>query len=363
MLKYQERITLNGKTFSGSEIAQLAELKLSLVGLNEYEKHLYHFIKEWISPINSIMLKTSGTTGESKEITVLKSKAIASAQMTCEYFGLNKNTDALLCLSTEYIGGKMMIVRAFVSGMNLITVEPDSNPLFGLNTQIDFASMVPLQVNNCLENENTKSKFISIPEIIIGGAALSSQLEKELAKCSNNVYSTFAMTETLSHIALRKLSGINRDDYYKLLPGISILIDKRNCLVINTPALDDKPIITNDMVEIINPTSFRWLGRYDNVINSGGIKIHPEMVERKLSSLINQNRFFITSLPDEKLGEKVTMVIECGNNFEIKEIITHTGKILSKYEMPKDFYHTDKFLETATGKVKKTETMKISTRF
>jgi len=361
-MNYRESLTINGKAYSGEELAHLAEAKLNSLVLSEYEKSLYKFIKEWISESDVIKVKTSGTTGEPKEITFQKSQAIASAKMTCEYFKLNKNSKALLCLSTEFIGGKMMVVRAFVSGMNLITVEPDSSPLKGFHGKIDFASMVPLQVHNSLQDNETKRKFLSIPNVIIGGAPVSSALENMLADCSNDVYSTFAMTETLSHIALKKLSGQNRKDYFETLPGITISADARECLVINAPALNEKAIITHDVVEIIDSTCFRWLGRYDNVINSGGVKIHPEMVERKLEGFMN-HRFFIASLPDERLGQKIVMVMECPKDFDKNQVVNMGKKVLSKYEIPKEYYRIDKFLETATGKVKKEETQKIATEF
>jgi len=280
--------------------------------------------------------------------------------MTCGYFGLNKDVNTLLCISTEFIGGKMMVVRAFVSGMNLITAEPNASPLEGINQRINFASMVPLQVQNSLQNEQTKGKFLSISNVIIGGAAVSPTLKNELAECTNNVYSTFAMTETLSHIALEKLSGNNKKDYYETFAGIIISSDERGCLTINAPMLNEKPVITNDVVEIIDYNHFKWLGRFDNVINSGGIKIHPEKIEKELAQVIHTNRFFITSLPDEKLGQKVVMVIECAENFNMEEIKKLAKKILSKYEIPKEYYRVDGFLETATGKVKKEDTLKIA---
>jgi O-succinylbenzoic acid--CoA ligase len=362
-MNYRGELRFNDERYFGSKLAKLIETKLSSQTTSGYKKSLYLFIKEWISPSEVIRVKTSGTTGKPKEITFRKSQAISSAKMTCEYFGLNKNTNTLLCLSTEYIGGKMMVVRAFVSGMNLITVGPSSNPLSGLNKRIDFASMVPLQVNNILQAEKTKNKFLSISNVIIGGAPVSPLLESMLTNCSNNVYSTFAMTETLSHVALKKLSGKDRTDYFETLPGITILTDDRECLAINAPVLSEDLIITNDVVEIINSTRFRWLGRYDNVINSGGIKIHPEMIEQKLAAFVKHIRFFITSLPDEKLGQKVVMVVECLQNFDINQIIDRAEITLSKYETPKEYYRTEIFLETFTGKIKKAETLKIATRF
>jgi o-succinylbenzoate---CoA ligase len=361
-MSYFETLTLNGTAYSGDELRGFIDAKLNSDGLKEYEKSLYSFIKEWISYSNVIRVQTSGTTGEPKAITFTKLQAVASAQMTCKYFGLNKNTNALMSLSSEFIGGKMMVVRAFISGMNLIIIEPNSSPLDGVKERIDFASMVPFQVHNCLADEKTKQKFLSIPDVIVGGAPISPLLESMLANCTNNVYATFAMTETLSHIALKRLSGADRKDYYELLPGISILVDERGCLVINAPSLNENSIVTNDVVEIINPAQFLWLGRYDNVINSGGIKIYPEIVEYKLAALILNHRFFISSIPDEKLGQKVVMVIEGVSDFDVATIKNQAGKTLSKYEMPKEYFIIDRFLETVSGKVKKGDTLKIAAK-
>ncbi len=361
-MSYFETITLNGVAYSGEALVRFIEDKLSSGKLKEYEISLYVSIRDWISYSNVILANTSGTTGEPKTITIEKIRAIASAKMTCDYFGLNENTTALLCLSTEFIGGKMMVVRAFVSGMNLITVEPNGNPLEGRNEKIDFASMVPLQVQNSLQNEVRKKKFHAIPNVIIGSAPVSPALEKVITECPNNIYSTFAMTETLSHIALKKLSGKDKKDYYETLPGVSISTDDRKCLVVIAPSLNEKTIVTNDVAEIINPTHFRWLGRFDNVINSGGIKIHPEIVENKLADVLPNHRFFITSVSDEKLGQKVVIVIEGKYDFDLSNIKNQAGETLSKYEIPKEYFISDKFIETVSGKVKKGDTLKNATR-
>jgi o-succinylbenzoate---CoA ligase len=362
-MSYFETLTLNSKTYSKGELTQLTQEKLGSQNVMQYEKCLYLFIQEWVSSSKVIKVNTSGTTGEPKEIIFQKAQAISSARMTIDYFKLNRNTNALLCLSTEFIGGKMMVVRAFINGMNLITIEPSGNPMEGVNERIDFSSMVPLQVQNSLQNEETKKKFLTIPNVIIGGASVSPVLEKEIAECSNNVYSTFGMTETLSHIALRRLSGKGRKDYYEILPGVAISADEQGRLVVNAPALNEKVIVTNDVVEIISSNKFRWLGRYDNVINSGGIKIHPEMVETKLATFLTNNRFFITSLPDEKLGQKLIMVVECPEKMDMSQIVSRATKTLSKYEIPKEYYRTGNFIETDSGKIKKEETLKISKKF
>ncbi len=361
-MNYRESITINGKNYSKIELFELVQAKLKENSISEFEKSLYSFIREWIADDEIITSNTSGTTGAPKTISFRKEQAIASAKMTCDYFGLNKNTNALLCLSPEYIAGKMMLVRAFVSGINLIVSPDTSNPLININTGIDFAAMVPLQVENCMNDAGTRDKFQTITNVIIGGAPISHQLGERLSECNNNVYSTFSMTETLSHVALRKISGAEAKDYYEGLAGINFSIDERGCLIINAPKLNDLPVVTNDVVEIINPAHFRWLGRYDNVINSGGIKIYPEILERKLSTILSNNQYFISSLRDEKLGQKVVMVVENASLDMIKNVAGSMKNILSKYEIPKEYYVADKFIETATGKIKKEESLQISIR-
>jgi O-succinylbenzoic acid--CoA ligase len=272
--------------------------------------------------------------------------------MTCRYFGLNKKTNALLCLSTDYIAGKMMVVRAYVCGMNLMVVPPSGNPLKGIHSPsgIDFAAMAPLQVIKCLNSYPTKIKFQSIKQVIIGGAEIPYLFEIALSLCPNQIYSTFGMTETLSHIAIRKLIFKNLEDAYLVLPGIGINTDSRGCLMINAPYLKGT-IQTNDMVEIIDEQHFKWLGRYDNVVNSGGIKIYPELLEKKLSSVITKHRFFISSFPDEALGQKIVLAIEGATKSRIQSIKVECEKALTKYEVPKEYISVPQFKETETGKV------------
>ena len=334
---------------------------LKIDGKSYIREQLLHssnsFIKEWVSSSRTFKVQTSGTTGEPKEFTFLKSQAIASAKMTCEFFRLDKNTNALCCISTNFIGGKMFIVRGFVSGMNLILVEPSANPLKGIKERIDFVSLVPMQVYTILQDDETKEKLKTITNVLIGGAPLPVDLENKLAGFPNNIYLSFAMTETLSHVALRNISGANMSDYFEVLPNVSISTDTRDCLVINAPLLNDNPVITNDVVEIIDTKQFRWMGRFDDAINSGGIKIYPEVIEKKLHAIIPNHRYFISSVPDQKLGKKVILVIE---GIELNEIPTVREKakaVLTKYEIPKEYYAIGKFIETQTGKIKKRETL------
>src|SRR6185312_11555188 len=334
-MNYFDELTLNGQTYFKDELVKLVKKRLDEPDISEFKKTLYSFIGDWISDKETITVSTSGTTGTPKEVAFKKQQFINSALMTCGYFNLSTNTRSLLCLSPGYIAGKMMIVRAFVSGMDLVTLEPSDKPMLGSIGKIDFAAFVPLQVQSLVSDEISRKKFTTIKNVIIGGAPISSSLEKELENCTNSVYATFAMTETLSHIALRRLSGKTKSDKYFALQGVYFEQDERGCLIVNAPLVSDSPIITNDVIELYDSAHFKWLGRYDNVINSGGIKIHPEIVENKLASVMGTNRFFIASMPDDKLGQKVVIVIESTGEVNKKQITKSLEGCLSKYERPK----------------------------
>jgi len=355
-----DNLKIDGKQYSKAELEKLADDKLNAKTTKEYERSLYTFIKEWLAPSDVLAVKTSGSTGAPKQMMFKKNQMIASAKMTCDYFKFSPEINMLLCLSTDFIAGKMMVVRAFVSGANIIAVEPGNNPLQGLGKKIDFVAMIPSQVKESLTHEKTKKAFESIDNVIIGGAPVVHSFEKVLSGCPNNVYATFAMTETLSHIALKKLSGKNKDDAFELFPGIKISEDERGCLAIDAPMLSDDIIITNDMVDIVDKTHFRWLGRYDNVINSGGVKLFPEKIEEKLSHVIKKNRFFISSVPDEKYGDKLVLVVESANENEVLQLKGEIENALDKYEKPKEYFCLGKFIETLNGKVKRPESLKAA---
>jgi len=359
-MNYFDELTLNGQTYFRDDLVKLINNRIDEPEISNFKKSLYRFIGDWVSDNGTITVNTSGTTGNPKTVVFKKEQFISSALMTCNYFNLTDRTRGLLCLSTDYIAGKMMVVRAFVSGMNLMILEPSDKPLLGATEKVDFAAFVPLQVQNLMNDEISKKRFQTIKNVIIGGAPIAPSLENELQRCTNAIYATFGMTETLSHVALRRVSGKSMSDKYFALQGVDFESDDRGCLIVNAPLVNDSPVITNDVIELNDSTHFRWLGRFDNVINSGGIKIYPEVLENKLALIIPNNRFFIASLPDEKLGQKIVMVIEDVSNSEIKNLKSRIEKILSKYEVPKEYYSVYKFLETASGKVRKQETLKIA---
>ena len=304
------------------------------------------FIEDWFSSPDEMTLQTSGSTGKPKSISVKKEWMRNSARLTGKTFGLAQGDSALLCMPMKYIAGKMMVVRALELGLNLKVVEPSSNPLKDLESPIDFAAMVSLQLEKSLNDLN------KVKKLIVGGGRITPQLVEKLQSVSMQVFETYGMTETLTHVAIKPLNGSNKSDCFHALDGVHFEKDERDCLVIHATDLNPEPIVTNDLVELLDEKSFRWLGRHNNVINSGGIKIIPEVVEAKLSSTISDRRYFITGLPDESFGEKVVLVVE-GERIDI------TMESLDKYEKPKEIYFIPKFVETESGKVTRRETIKV----
>lgn len=320
---------------------------------NSIYKKLYLFLNEWFSPNNTISLYTSGSTGKPKEVVVHKSHMLQSAAMTCRFFNLNKNDKALLCLSTDYIAGKMMIVRAIYSGMNLYPVEVSGNPLLSYNSTaicFDFAAMIPLQVYNSLSTTTEKSRLSMIKNIIIGGGSIDSDLEQALKDFPNSIYSTYGMTETLSHIGLRKINGKDASLYYKPLEGVNIKISEDQTLIINAPHISDDILKTNDIAEIRSDGSFRILGRIDNTINTGGVKVQIEELEQQLLPYLKRN-FAITSIPHPKLGEAIVVLIEPFNKQNnIDEINKEAFNTIPLYHQPKYVFTISAIPMTDSGK-------------
>jgi len=313
-----------------------------------FEKAIGSFLSDWVSDAATLAVQTSGSTGEPKTIVLKKEQMINSAKATGEYFDLQPKQKALLCLPSTGIAGKMMLVRAMVLGLHLDYVEPSSKPLPN-NKSYDFVAMVPLQVENSLD------QLVNVKKLIIGGAPIASNLRVELKKQSVEVYETYGMTETITHIAVKKIT--EGSNYFETLLNVSLKQDERGCLVIDAPKISDERIITNDLVELISENQFTWLGRYDSIINSGGIKLVPETIEEKLSSII-KSRFFVAGIPDETFGQKLVLVVE-GDPDEAQELRRSIKNIktLSKYEVPKEVYFVNSFSETATKKINRQKTI------
>lgn len=311
------------------------------------------FCREWLEGKSTFSVKTSGSTGPPKVIEIRRDQMIASARKTIKALGLEHGMTAFVCLDVNFIAGKMMLVRSLVAGMNMIVVEPKADPFGEVpDTKIDFAALVPYQLAAAL---NSPHHLRNVEKIILGGAPISSDLIDAVQQLETSCYATFGMTETITHIALQKLNGADRQDFFETLDGVNIGLDERGCLVITTDYLD-AAVVTNDVVDLVDEKRFRWLGRWDNVINSGGIKVIPEKVEQAIGSwLISHgidNKFFVVGIPHEKLGTKVTLVIE-GWLFKETEdkLLAGLRDVLGKYEVPKRIVYSNVFSYTPTGKV------------
>ena len=336
---------LNGGNYDKEALKELAAA-LSKNG-KPFEKAIGDFLQHWLNASGSIIVTTSGSTGKPKKITLQKEHMTNSALATGRFFGLRPGDTALLCLSADFIAGKMMLVRALVLGLGLDVVAPTSDPLQHSSKSYDFCAMVPLQAKHAL------SELTKIRTLILGGAPVSSGLAEKLKTLKTNIYETYGMTETVSHIAVRQIASaksLEASSYFQTLPGVRIATDNRGCLVITAPGVSDEKIVTNDLVKQKDTTHFKWLGRHDNVINSGGIKLIPEQIEAKLASSLHQ-RFFIAGVPDADLGEKVVLFVEGQQNrHQLLEKLKVSNK-LTQFEIPKDVVTVSVFKETKSGKV------------
>lgn len=310
----------------------------------DFEKPVGDFLLDWFDSKPYIEMKTSGSTGTPKTIRVDKQAMVNSAMATGDFFDLRSGNRALQCLPVKYVAGKMMLIRAIIIGLDLDYVEPSSHPMKDLDDMnYDFVAMVPLQAKNSLE------ELKHVKKLIVGGSLISPSLEKNLMKLPTQVYETYGMTETVTHIAAKRVG----EKVFTVLPGVTISYDDRNCLVIHAPRIiADETVVTNDLVELVNENQFKFLGRIDNVINSGGVKIIPEQVEHKLSGLIDK-RYFIAPKEDAELGQKVVLVVE-GEAFDIDKAIFDG---LDKYERPKEILFVPKFKETENGKILRKESL------
>ncbi|WP_299103908.1 AMP-binding protein [uncultured Tenacibaculum sp.] len=335
-------------------------IKELLAYTKDINSSIHDFLLDWFDEKNYVIVNTSGSTGKPKPMQLRKEFMINSAKATGAFFNLPENTSALLCLSTDYIAGKMMLVRALVLGWKLDVVTTDSNPLKNVTKHYDFSAMVPMQLQNSL------SDLHKVQKLIVGGGVVSNELIAQIQGIDTAIFATYGMTETVTHIAVKQLnqfivSNEGQVSNYYTLPNVEVSKDKRGCLVINAPKVAEEVIVTNDVVNLISNTSFMWLGRYDNVINSGGVKLHPEKIEEKLSTMIS-NRFFVTGIPDNRLGEKLVLLIEgvADESLEIdlkNELENST--VLTKYEVPKEIHFIEAFVETETKKIQRTKTLDL----
>ena len=321
---------------------------------------LEDFLSEWNNDSDRVLVHTSGSTGKPKPMMVEKKRMLNSARITCDFLGLKPGDSALLCMSLDYIAGKMVVVRSIERHLHLISVSPSGHPLKDINEEITFAAMVPMQVYNTLQVPEERERLTHIRHLIIGGGAIDASLEKELQALPGNIaiWSTYGMTETLSHIALRRINGAEASEWYQPFDSVKISQTEEGCLVIDAPLVCAETLVTNDIVEIesyiynkVEKLRFRIKGRKDNVICSGGIKIQIEEVEALLKPHL-EKPFMLAKKKDEKFGEIAVLLSE---NKEIKTVEATVRRLLSdhKYWIPREFLHVEHLPLTETGKPKR----------
>lgn len=300
------------------------------------------FSKEWADDAPCIHAKTSGSTGEPKDIALLKDDMLASARATNAFFGIDSNSVLAIPLTCDYIAGKMMAVRAYDANCRLLVIPPSNEFEIG-DDHVDLLSIVPSQAECLISHPDWASR---VRAVIVGGAALSLDRQDALAKAGYNIYMSYGMTETCSHVALAKIG-----EPFRAMPGISFEVDPRGCLIVDVPCMTIGRVVTNDIVELIDRYTFRWLGRYDNVINSGGIKIFPERLEAEISRYVDVD-YYIVGIPDDKWGQAVQMVV-AGDESMRADIENKLKMHLDHRFLPKNIHFVRMLPRTNTGKVKR----------
>lgn len=349
--KVHNRFKLNGQHYDHEDLKEVA---YSLIKEGDsHEKITGNFLIDWLNDKDYLEVKTSGSTGTPKLIKLKKQAMVNSAIATGDFFGLQPGNTALDCLPSHYIAGKMMLVRAMILGLEIDFVEPSAHPMFDYEKHYDFCAMIPLQLKHTLKYTN------NIKTIIIGGSKVTRPLLERIKDCDSKFFETYGMTETVTHVAVRALqSKVSKGEtYFNAIPNVSFSQDERQCLVINASNLVDEPLVTNDIVDLKSKTSFQLLGRFDNVVNSGGVKLFPEQIEDKLQPAIDE-RFIVAGEEDETLGERLVLIVE--NPRDSAESIANRIRFikgLTKFEVPKHIYITDKFVETVNGKIQRAKTI------
>lgn len=337
----QQTISIEGVIYSAKDFEMIHFFEK-----DSFRNDLFQFLHDWFSDSTVLTVQTSGSTGTPKEIQINKERMMQSARLTCSFLGLQKGDNALLCMDLKYIGAKMVVVRSLIAGLNLYITPPCGNPLKNDSKEYNFAAMVPLQVFNSIQNPIEKERLSQIKHLIIGGGGVDPQIAKTIQRFPHQVYSTYGMTETLSHIALRKLSGKDASDRYYPFESVSLSLSDEQTLVINAPLVNPEKIQTNDIAEIFEDGSFKIIGRKDNIINSGGIKIQIEEVEYLLKNYISGN-FAVSSVPDSKFGEILVLAIEEDTNINNSQI----EATLPPYFIPKKVLKINAIPLTENGKI------------
>lgn len=347
--RQQQRLLLEGKEYAPEDISRLVAEGAGNCPPALWD--LYLFLNEWFDASPIITVHTSGSTGVPKELVVRKDRMMQSARLTCEFLNLQAGDTALLCMNLRYIGAMMMVVRSLVAGLNLVVRPASGHPLSDVEVPLKFAAMVPLQVYNTLRVPAERKRLEHTDILIIGGGAVDDSLEAELKTIPIAAYSTYGMTETLSHIALRRLNGEAASKCYYPFPSVELSLSAENTLIVKAPLICDDVLQTNDIACLCSDGGFTIAGRKDNVINSGGIKIQAEEMENRLQPFIPVP-FAVTAVPDPCLGQALTLLI--AGKPDIKELENKLQAVLETYYRPKHIFITELIPQTENGKIDRT---------
>ncbi|MCO5276021.1 MAG: AMP-binding protein [Flavobacteriales bacterium] len=349
-----KELVLDGQRMGPFEAYKHFERLSERVKGAEWSRDLFLLINElMMRGGTSMQAATSGTTGPPKRMRIPRSDLVRSARLTADTFGLQQNDRVLLCLPCAYIAGKMMVVRAMALGLDLHVIDPRGGVLDNLKVpdRFRFTAMVPLQLHRAVQEDRARVEQ-QFQTILLGGGPISAALEEDLQGLRTEVYQSYGSTETVTHVALRRLNGPERSAWYQAIGRVTFSTDGRGCLVVDTPHLSTKRHVTNDLVELHGNSSFHWLGRIDNVILSGGKKIYPEQLEAKTAGIIPFPHYF-TAVPDDRLGQAVALVLETEEGAEavLDELLRSLFNVLSIHEMPRRVAALRAFRRTGSGKV------------
>lgn len=343
--RQRQRLLLQGMEYTAGDISRLVAEGAENCPPALWD--LYLFLEKWFDASPVITVHTSGSTGTPKELVVRKDRMMQSARLTCEFLNLQAGDTALLCMNLRYIGAMMVVVRSLVAGLNLIVRPASGHPLSDIEEPLRFAAMVPLQVYNTLRVPEEKERLEQTDILIIGGGAVDDTLEAEISALPTAVYSTYGMTETLSHIALRRLNGETASKHYYPFPSVELSLSAESTLVIKAPLICGEVLQTNDIACLYPDGSFTIAGRKDNVINSGGIKIQAEEMEKRLRPFIPVP-FVVTSVPDPRLGQALTLLI--AGQVDVRELESKLQTVLDAYHRPRHIFMTESIPQTENGK-------------
>lgn len=357
----KQSIMVAGRCFTSSDRLVLERLAMSDAA-DPALRSVYSFLSEWFSPSPCVEVQTSGSTGVPKRMSVEKTRMVCSAVRTCEFLGLRSGDTALLCMDLRYIGAKMMVVRALVAGMRLQVRMASGNPLADVNERIDFLSIVPLQLYHILRDMVTACRLAETRCVIVGGGAVDETLRRQLDSLPCRVYSTYGMTETLSHIALRSLNGPLASERYTPFDGIRLSLSRRGTLVVHAPGICDGELVTNDVARLYADGTFTVIGRADNTVNSGGVKIQIEEEEERLAEWLHVP-FALSSVPDARLGEMLVLLIDSRCPMDDEALLAGMKSRLPRYHAPHRIFRVMGVPQVGNGKIDRKACREMALKF